>query len=225
MWKSCPPRGTSPNAVESADAPVSRSTGTGLRLTIFAAAALAIVGLVSLLAWGLSTKEPVTGRSGLTLVDRPAPDFALSTFDGQDLALSELAGSPIVINFWASWCFPCREEARGLERTWREYQEQGVVFIGVAVQDQEQGSRSYLSEFDVTYANAPDLDGTVSVDYGIVGMPATFFVNRKGIIEGRWVGSIPELRLLERVDALATGRPLPGDAEAVNQESVFELDR
>lgn len=211
--------------MESADLPAERTTGIGLRLTIFAVAAVAIVGLVSLLAWGLATRQPVTGLSGLTLIDKPAPDFALATFDGQELVLSDLIGSPIVINFWASWCFPCREEARGLEWTWREYQDRNVFFIGVAVQDSEESSRSYLSEFDVTYPNAPDLDGTVSVDYGIVGMPATFFVNRDGIVESRWVGAIPESRLLERVDALAAGRPLPGDAEAVNEDSLFKLDR
>ena len=182
-----------------------------LRIAIFGLIALFIVSLVFILAWGLSIKQPTSSLSGHAVIDKPAPDFSLKTFEGEDLTLSELYGNPIVINFWASWCFPCRQEARVLEKTWREYRERNISFVGIAVQDSDQGARNHLSEFQITYPNALDQDGRVSVDYGIVGMPATFFVNSVGIIEGRWVGAIPETGLIERLEILVGEQHLPYD--------------
>lgn len=180
-----------------------------LRIAVFGLIALSIVSLISILAWGLSIKQPSSSLSGHVVVNKPAPDFSLKTFEEGDLTLSELHGNPIVINFWASWCFPCRQEASLLEKTWREYHEHNISFVGIAVQDSDQGARKHLSEFQITYPNARDQDGRVSIDYGIVGMPATFFINSVGIIEGRWVGAIPETDLIKRLEILAEGQHLP----------------
>ncbi len=86
-----------------------------VRTGIFASASLGIVGLMALMAWALSNQAPVTGMSGFTRVGEAAPDFTLRLFDGDELTLSDLAGSPLVINIWVSWCTRCREEAAGLE--------------------------------------------------------------------------------------------------------------
>ena len=80
----------------------------------------------------------------------------------------------MVINFWASWCPPCREETPLLERTWRSYKYQDVLFVGVNIQDTEEDARVYLEEFDITYPNGLDRHGKVTVDYGIIGLPVTF---------------------------------------------------
>ncbi|MBW2338303.1 MAG: TlpA family protein disulfide reductase, partial [Deltaproteobacteria bacterium] len=92
-----------------------------LRKSVLTIAALVIVGFLGLLVWGMLNKQPITGLSGITMVNRPAPDFILMTFKGTTISLADLRGKPVVINFWASWCPPCRVEASLIERTWRAY--------------------------------------------------------------------------------------------------------
>jgi cytochrome c biogenesis protein CcmG/thiol:disulfide interchange protein DsbE len=185
---------------------------------------LLFLAFIALMAWALSNKSPITGLSGVTRVGQPAPDFTLRLFDLGEVTLSQLSGTPVVLNFWASWCTPCRDEAPGLERTWRTYRDRGVTFVGLNLQDSEVEARAYLGEFAVTYPNGQDPDGTITVDYGIIGMPVTFFVNRDGVVERRWVGAIPEWQLVAWVDALAAGSPLEGQVEGKNLDRFFELD-
>jgi len=165
----------------------------------FAIAAMVFVGFLGLLVWGMLHKEPITGLSGITMVNRPAPQFTLTTFKGTSISLAGLKDKPIVLNFWASWCPPCRLEAPLLERTWRAYKDRGVIFIGVNIQDKEEDALNYIREFDITYPNAPDPTGEVSIDYGVSGLPVTFFVSRKGEIVRRWVGALEKKVLISSV--------------------------
>ena len=88
----------------------------------------------------------------------PAPDFTLSLFDGGTVTLSQQRGKVVVINVWASWCDPCREEARTLEEVWQQYKGRGdVLFIGVNWSDTEKQARAYIKQYGVTYPNGPDL--------------------------------------------------------------------
>ena len=196
----------------------------GLRLVIFGVPALLIVAFIGLMAWGLSNRSPVTGLSGATVVGQPAKDFTVRSFDGGQLTLSEFEGTPVVLNFWASWCTPCRDEAPGLERVWKAYRDQGVTFLGINLQDSDEAARSHLAEFGVTYPNGPDPSGTITVDYGVIGLPVTFFVGRDGVVERRWVGAMPEWQLTAWVEALASGSALPGDAEGQSLDQFWELD-
>ena len=186
-------------------------------------AALLVSGFVALMAWGLLNRAPVTGLSGVTRIQKPAPEFTLPLLGGGELSLSELRGRPLVINFWASWCLPCREEALVLERTWRAYRDRDAVFIGVDIQDSEVAARAHLREFDVTYPNGLDRDGTITVDYGVIGLPVTFFVNRERTVERRWVGAIDEARLLLWLDGLVSGLAPSGETEGANPDEFFKL--
>ena len=186
---------------------------------------LAIAGFVALMAFGLLNKASVTGRSGFTRVQKPAPEIRMPLFEGGELLLSEYRGQPIVINFWASWCPPCREEARVLERTWRAYKGKGVMFLGVDIQDTEERARAFLKEYGVTYPNGLDRDGRITVDYGVIGLPITFFVNREGVVERRWVGAISERKLVAWVDEIVAGLAPAGDAEGENPKGYFKLDQ
>ena len=172
------------------------------RKSVLAIAALVIVGFLGLLIWGMLNKEPITGLSGITMVNRPAPDFTLTTFEGTAISLEDLRGKPVVINFWASWCPPCRIEAPLIERTWREYKNRGLIFLGVNIQDRKEDALNYIREFDITYPNGPDPTGEISIDYGVSGLPVTFFVSSKGEIVRRWVGAIEKSVLISSIEEI-----------------------
>jgi cytochrome c biogenesis protein CcmG/thiol:disulfide interchange protein DsbE len=157
-----------------------------------------ILGLLALLGWGLIRVQAGPRASGI------APDFTLNTFDNQQITLSEFKGQVVVINFWASWCPPCREEAAYLEKTWRKYKDQGVVFLGIDYVDTEPEALAYIEEFEITYPNGPDLRTEISQAYRIQGVPETFFVAKDGTLRGVKIGPLfpPELedRILEMLD-------------------------
>jgi len=125
------------------------------------------------------------------LVGRPAAPFSLTTFEGQPLSLADQRGKVVVLNFWASWCHPaCYDEAPALERSWRGYRDRGVVVIGVDIQDTAEAARKFMSDFSLSFPNVRDVAGKVSVDYGVYGVPETFFIDRKGVIRAKHVGAV-----------------------------------
>jgi cytochrome c biogenesis protein CcmG/thiol:disulfide interchange protein DsbE len=175
---------------------------TFFRKSALAIAVLMAFGFLALLVWGMLNKEPITGLSGIKMVNRPAPDFSLTSFKGTTISLQSLQGKPVVLNFWASWCPPCRVEARLLERTWRAYKNRGLIFIGVNIQDRKKDALNYIREFNITYPNGPDPTGEISIDYGVSGLPVTFFVSRRGEIIRRWVGAIEKGLLISSIEEI-----------------------
>jgi cytochrome c biogenesis protein CcmG/thiol:disulfide interchange protein DsbE len=120
-------------------------------------------------------------QEGPVSVGKPAPDFTLTSFEGQQFQLSELSGKVVVLNFWASWCKPCEQEAADLEAAWRHYQPRNdVVFLGVAWTDTEKKSLGYLEKFDITYPNGPDLGTRISQAYRTTGVPETYIIDKEG---------------------------------------------
>jgi cytochrome c biogenesis protein CcmG, thiol:disulfide interchange protein DsbE len=154
----------------------------------------------------------VAGVIGVALVGRlnavqprqgPAPDFEVTTFvDGETFRLSDLRGQVVVLNFWASWCGPCRVEAPELESFWRDYRDQGVVVLGVAYADNGPASLAYLEEFDITYPNAPDLGTRISDAYHIQGVPETFIIDQEGNVAQFIYAGVSERQLAQIVDGL-----------------------
>lgn len=133
---------------------------------------------------------------------RPAPDFEIELFDGARTRLSDHRGTVVVLNFWASWCPPCRLEAPVLERAWQKYRESGFVLLGIDVWDEDQDARAFLAEFGVSYPNGKAASGTVTVEYGVTGLPETFFISRKGVLIRRWIGPLTEERIAAVVEPL-----------------------
>jgi len=167
------------------------------RLILWQTMAVAAVTLfVALMAAGIVRSAQEQRKSG------PAPDFTLSLFGGGQITLSELRGQVVVINFWASWCDPCRDEAPFLERAWRKRKDQGVMFIGIDYLDSEKEALAYLKEFDITYPNGPDLASKIAQQYRIRGVPETFIVNPEGRIVFFKPGPMTEEELLAELAKL-----------------------
>ncbi|MEW5939320.1 MAG: TlpA disulfide reductase family protein [Chloroflexota bacterium] len=168
-----------------------RSKKTGLVITL-----AVILALLGLLAWGLKKAAAGPRENGM------APDFTITGFDGRTVTLSELRGQVVIVNFWASWCPPCREEAAYLEATWRKYEGKGVVFIGVDWVDTEKEALAYIKEFDITYLNGPDIGTRIAPLYNIQGVPETFFVAKNGELRGVHIGPLVAPELDEKIEEL-----------------------
>ena len=114
-----------------------------------------------------------------------APDFALETFAGETLRLSDLRGKVVVLNFWASWCPPCRWEMPFFETISQEYKERGVIFLGVAISDTMEDASDFADSVGVTYPLALDAAGETARDYEVLGLPTTFLIDKDGAIQRR----------------------------------------
>ena len=198
-----------------------------LRLAGRALAALVAVGFVALLAYGVLNKATSTtiddalkrsrtvrapafrlpvlqrGSLGPLLAPRLAPVLA----DGR-VSLSELRGTPLVLNFWASWCAPCREEGPVLERAWLGARGQGVVLLGLNMQDVTVDARDFARQLGITYLNVRDRGNDVARSYGVTGLPETFFISATGRVVGHVIGAVTPAQLRDGIAAATAGRPL-----------------
>ncbi|MBI1880343.1 MAG: TlpA family protein disulfide reductase [Chloroflexi bacterium] len=162
---------------------------------------LLLLGLIAVMAVNLQKVESVQ------LQGRKAPDFSLTLFDQfeQDqMALGDLRGQVVVVNFWASWCVECYKEAELLEQAWQNYKERGVVFVGVDYLDTDKEALAYMQKYGITYPSGPDLGNKISKDFAITGVPETFFIDRDGNIIHVQIGPIEEAQLYGLLDRLLT---------------------
>jgi cytochrome c biogenesis protein CcmG/thiol:disulfide interchange protein DsbE len=183
-------------------------------------------GFVGLLLYGLVAKAPNTGiDDALSHAHGPAaPAFTLAVLqrgnlgapltrrlapalsDGK-LSLAELRGTPVVLNFWASWCVPCREEAPLLQRTWRQQaRPRGVLFVGLDMQDITDDARGFLHDFHIAYLNIRDPSNPVAHRYGVTGLPETFFITASGKVVSHVVGESSAAQLRQGMAAAQNAR-------------------
>lgn len=176
---------------------------------------LLVIGLMGVL-WSALVRGQTAGRGGLAINAtgragqvrvRPAPEFELRLFEGGTFRLADQRGKLVVVNFWASWCPPCREEASELVAAWRALGPAGTVFVGVNVWDSEESARAFLATYGITYPNGPDPRGGILVDFGVTGIPETYVVDGMGRLVRRWVGPITRQELAGLLDSVRRSVP------------------
>ena len=190
---------------------------------------LLAVAFVALLVYGLTTRAPdstidealsdgeAVAAPGFELAPlaagRPGPAEPAWRAAAADrrVSLAELRGTPVVLNYWASWCDPCRGEAKVLERAWREAREDGVLFLGLDSQDASEDAREFIAEFGLTFPHVRDPSNRTSRRWGVTGLPETFFVSAEGLVVGHVIGSVDAGQLREGVAAARAGRPTGTD--------------
>ncbi|HEY8808040.1 MAG TPA: TlpA disulfide reductase family protein [Candidatus Limnocylindria bacterium] len=176
------------------------------RVARYAAVAL-IVGLALTLTLAFR-RDPHDIKTGT--VGKPAPAFALpSLADGTTVSLDQYRGKVVVLNFWASWCVPCKEENPALADVWERYRGTEVVLLGVVFQDSAGAAREYTTHLGNSWPSAIDDNGQMALSYGVFGPPETFFIGPDGIIAGRHIGAIDALTLTNGIETLRAkgGRP------------------
>lgn len=149
------------------------------------AAGLAAVLQLAALGWGLV--HPAA-RQAEAVLGRPAPDVVVQSFEGTQVSLAGLRGRPVVLNFWASWCQPCRQEEGPLKDAAQRWVGT-VAFLGVNIQDSESSARAYLTRARYPYPVGPPVSGVPSA-YGVKAPPETFFIDAKGIVVARFLGPL-----------------------------------
>jgi cytochrome c biogenesis protein CcmG, thiol:disulfide interchange protein DsbE len=197
----------------------------GARLPVIAVLSL-IAGLLALLVYGLTASSPddsIDSRLAerraaeapaleLPLLQRGSPgplaDELRPALADDRLALDELRGIPVVLNFWASWCPPCRSEAPLLERTWRSLRAQGVVMLGLNMQDLTGDARDFMGEFGVSYPNIRDRSDDVAIDWGVAALPETFFIDARERVVGHVIGALSGPQLRAGISAARSGKPM-----------------
>ena len=153
-----------------------KSAPRRLPVWVIILAFVALTIFMALIGWGLNR----TMRGAIAVGD-PVPSFDMTTFEGAPITTGDYSGKVIVLNFWASWCKPCEQEARELEEAYQYYKPDGeVVFLGLAYVDTEPNSLAYLEKFGITYPNGPDLATKVSQMFRVRGVPETFIIDRSG---------------------------------------------
>lgn len=165
------------------------------------------IPIVTLLAYGL-TRDPRFIASPLP--GKAAPDFALPMLDapvtesatGDSIHLADMRGNVVLVNFWASWCIPCREEHPALLEGAHAFMPKGVKFVGIAYNDKPEDSRDWLKEYGQAYPSLLDPGAHVAIDYGITGVPETFILNKQGIVAFKKFGPITQAELAQKLDSL-----------------------
>ena len=169
-----------------------------------------VVSLAAAILWTLGSRLPSGVGAPLSSSPSPregffAPDFTLDTLQGEQVKLSSLRGKVIVVNFWTTWCPPCRAETPALERSYEAYKDLDVVILGVNLTDQDslKEVESFVHEFGLTYPILLDRDGAVGLLYQLSGLPTTFFINREGIIRAVVIGGpMSETSIRSKIESL-----------------------
>ncbi|MGH9013219.1 MAG: TlpA family protein disulfide reductase [Acidimicrobiia bacterium] len=132
--------------------------------------------------------DPSLARS--PLLERPAPQFELPRLDDGMLASADFADRPYVVNFWASWCVPCRAEAPHLQAFAERHTDDGIALVGIVWNDDADDARRFRDEFGLTYPQVTDPGNRTALDYGVFGVPETYVVDQRGVVMAKLVGAV-----------------------------------
>ena len=179
------------------------------RNLIILASLVPVAALFALLGWGVASSGGNPGGLGIInefgevdIVNRPAPDFVKVDLNGSTVSLASLRGKVVMLDFWSSWCPPCRREAPTLAEVYGEYGSQDVEFIGVAIWDDPGEVNRYVREFGLAYPNLLDDRGRIGIDYGVAGIPEKFFIDAQGNLVRKFVGPIGPQELRDALDGI-----------------------
>ena len=220
----CPSPLPHPRTAVPAEAPAPEEAGRPLRMAGRLVAAAIAVSFIALLVYGLLSKAtndsidrgirrsgsapapaatlPVLERGSLGAVLSPRVGPALG---GSRLSLSQLRGVPIVLNFWASWCDPCRVEGPVLQRTWQRARSAGVLFLGLNMQDITDDAHAFTRDLGISYPSIRDRSNGVAERWGVTGLPETFFISPNGRVVGHVIGAVSDRQLADGVAAARAG--------------------
>jgi cytochrome c biogenesis protein CcmG/thiol:disulfide interchange protein DsbE len=187
------------------------------RNIILLATLLPVLGLIGLLAWGAFQSAGKPGGLSIntelgeaSVQPTPARPFSLTLFGGRTLALEELKGRVVMIDFWASWCPPCRQEAPVLAQIYEEYKGKGVEFVGVDIWDSRSEALKFIDRYGVTYPSGLDEKGVIAIDYGVRGIPEKYFIDRNGVLVKKFIGPMDEAKLKQVLDGMLNEPSSPG---------------
>lgn len=163
-------------------------------------APFSVIPLLILLGYGFLTDPRLVPSP---LVGREAPAFTIPLLEGGELSLHDLRGETVVVNFWAPWCYPaCWNESPRLEAAWQRYKDQGLIMVGIVYQDSPANARDFIRRFGKSYPNGMDPRNRIAIEYGLYGVPETFFIDREGRIAYKHIGEIDMETLVSKIGDL-----------------------
>lgn len=165
--------------------------------------AVALVVGWALVAGRQLGRDPTLVKS--PLIGRAAPSFSLPGLDGGRVGSADFRGEIYVVNFWASWCVPCREEAPHLQAFYDRWSGDGVQVVGIVYNDQEAKARGFRDEFGLTFPQAMDPGGRAAIDFGVFGVPETFVVDGRGVVMAKLIGAVGPTTLDEVLSRIRRG--------------------
>jgi peroxiredoxin len=198
-----------PGPLESHPNDAAKPGGDGLGRT---AVALLVIGVIVAAIWWLESRDdsgvspggerygPIALTAALNTAgvkvapeqDSLAPDFLLESLDGSEVRLSDYRGQPVVLNFWATWCAPCRKEIPQFVDAYERFRADGLVVIGVNLQEGKSIARGYVEDYGMQFPVAIDVDGEVGDAYRLLGLPVTYFIDGDGVVRGVYTGPFEE---------------------------------
>ena len=179
----------------------------GQRRSVLIGVGVPVLLVLSLFVWGVVQNDGVAGRPGVndnfgevSISTDPMSDFELTTLSGEVVSIADYRGKVVMVDFWSSWCVPCRVEGPILSETYLKWRDRGVEFVGIAIWDSEGPVLDFIELHGIEYVNAIDTSGLTAVDFGVTGIPEKFFINAKGEIVRKVIG--PNTR--ETLDSILT---------------------
>ena len=165
---------------------------------------MALIWVFVIVLLGLVAIQLVKSQQGTIRVGAKAPEIVLTTFEGEQINTADLKGKVILVNFWASWCNPCEDEAEELQNAWEMYGPTGeVVFLGVDWTDTDTEAKEYMERFGITYPSGPDYGTRISQDYRTTGVPETYIIARDGTLAYAKIGPFASLQeIISVIDPL-----------------------